>query len=47
MKTMADVYRLQSLYDKATELYEEALAINRSNFGNSHPSVAECLDSLG
>lgn len=39
--------RLQSAYPKAQSYYLEALRVNRLNFGNMHPGVSECLDSLG
>lgn len=46
VKTVADVYRKQAVFDKAQALYHQALAIFRINFGNSHPQVAEILSCL-
>jgi hypothetical protein len=46
VKTVADVYRKQAVFDKAQTLYHQALAIFRINFGNSHPQVAEILSCL-
>jgi tetratricopeptide (TPR) repeat protein len=40
-------FRKQAIYDKAEELYREALEINRKAFGELHPQVAESLDGLG
>jgi hypothetical protein len=39
--------RKQAIYDKAEELYRQALEINRKAYGELHPQVAENLDSLG
>jgi eukaryotic-like serine/threonine-protein kinase len=46
MNTMGRVYYKLGLYDKATPLLEEALAIRRQTLGEQHPDVATTLNHL-
>ena len=46
LDTAAGVYRNLSLFDKARELFGEALAIRRVTFGSEHMEVAETLHNL-
>ena len=47
MDTMGEVYDQLGIYDRATSLLENALAIRRRTFGNEHPEVAKSLHNLG
>ncbi|MGB7923697.1 MAG: serine/threonine-protein kinase [Pyrinomonadaceae bacterium] len=46
MSTMGRVYYKLGLYDKATPLLEEALAIRRQRLGQEHPDVAATLNHM-
>ena len=44
--TIGDAYRSLGDYDSAAPLLERSLELRRQQFGEVHPGVAECLDSL-
>lgn len=47
INNLGGVYQKQENYEKAEELYQQALDINKKIFGDNHPATAYILNNLG
>ncbi len=46
MASLAHVYSEQGFYDKAENLYSEALSASQTTFGEDHPNTLWCLNNV-
>jgi len=45
LNNLAELYRVQGLYDQAEPLYERAIAILKKTFPNGHPNIKVTEDN--